>query len=334
MLTPDTQTYLFGGTGMNIGQILETYKLEDYMVKSNFSYLDTAVSNVESCVPYLVPDTDGTGADHKKAFQVLEPHVTPFLEQFKPGKFNILITSLTGGTGSVATQLVARALAKRKLPFVIVAVGNAITADSTKNTINCLLGLNLAAKKAGAVFPIMYFENRNEPEEGSLNTGIIPVVNDMVVEAVKNLYVLFSGKNKNLDSEDIINFLNYTKKSKTSPQLCDVLYAEANTERSKAYASKVISTVALLGDTTESEPSLNQAYGTVGYYPDDAPDELVSTVFMTTIELANGRLLALTDRKKELQTIEDDRTQRQVEEQKIFSALEEAVDEDSGFIFD
>lgn len=331
MTTPTTRIYALGGTGLNIGQQFSDVKPSAFAAIPEFAYLDSAMSNVKDCEPYLVPDVDGTGKDRKAAYNVIDPEINPFLAEYKPGTFNIILCNLSGGTGSTAAHLIATKLAQRGVSFIILGVGNTLSETETANTINTLIGLNAMSKKLGRAFPIMYFENSNKTD--SPNKGSIPDVNSKVCGALANLLMLVSGNNENLDSKDVENFLDYTVKTKTKAQLTDILYMEAEEERYSSYTSKVVSTVSLLNSLDDPEPSLNQAYGSVGYYPEEMKDKLKPILWVSTIGLISGRLLALTERKNELDNIEQQRALLQKEEQDGLSSLENISDDEGGMCF-
>ena len=113
----------------------------------------------------------------------------------------------------------------------------------------------MISRKRELPINVHYRENN-----GSLGRG---QVDNEVQLAVVILTAIFSGENKELDSSDLKNFLNYTRVTSYTPKLSLLDFYSENIEVGKGQS--VVSLVTLTDDETSSDASIPVEYQAVGY---------------------------------------------------------------------
>ena len=115
----DFNIYCCGGFGGNIGkQILD--------LDINTFFIDTSISNLKNVKHdniFLVENIDGAGKSRDKSYQHFKELSEDILIKFKPSnKLNVIIHSLSGGSGSVIGPLIAKELISKDLNTIVVCV--------------------------------------------------------------------------------------------------------------------------------------------------------------------------------------------------------------------
>src|SRR5690606_24044429 len=100
--------------------------------------VDTSTSNVGegNSIPFFhVPGMTGAGKKRQVAFHGANDQMVELLKQYKPSPtMNLVIFSLSGGSGSVLGPLLAEELIKRGYPTVCLIVGSIVSKIEAHNT--------------------------------------------------------------------------------------------------------------------------------------------------------------------------------------------------------
>ena len=219
--------YACGGAGGNIAQ-KAIRDLEQRLGQPGWanlitSFFDTSRSDLLKNVPdeqvYIITDNDGNeldGAGQNRA--EIHPYVVPvvrsFLQSHQPGDLNLILSTASGGSGSVIAYELANELLARGEKVIFLLVGETRTtkvADNTKKTLASLDNLTARHNIPALVF---YMQNsRNLRME---------VVDTAIVSTIDYLCILYSGENHGLDSKDLDHWLNFQKNTSYKPQLASL----------------------------------------------------------------------------------------------------------------
>lgn len=267
---PETVTiYGAGGCGINIATMFQEYNKGDGYARLTPVYLDTSRSNIKDGVPdsqcFILPDMDGSGKVRAENAGEISSHISKVLDSHKPSKFNIVVFSTGGGTGSVFGPLLARELARRAIPQVLVVVSEADSAIAAQNALGTYKTLESIYRSVNEPLVVSWHKNSTDTPR--------PVVDENVYDIINKLAVLSSGQNRELDSRDLNNWVYYTRpRPDLKPQLCLLTVTDDSAIAQKI--DKPLSAINLLNDTSSVTKDLKPEYSTNGYIPtmSDAPD--------------------------------------------------------------
>jgi len=247
-----TRLYAAGGTAMNLGQRIDTQRIDPY-------FIDTSRSNhtdgltPEQC--YFVEGVDGSGKNRKENYEVIAKDMPNIMGKVDPGDFNIVLFSAAGGSGSIIGPLVVKHLLEEGHTVLSVVVGSDDSAISVTNTINTLKSLESISIMAGQPVVMAYHEN---------TAGVVRrVIDDEVEFVLEALAQLTCQDNAELDTRDLTNWIQYHKVSPVRPQLSALSIFDNRQEAAKQI--EPISVASIYADRDKDNPFGNPHYSTVGY---------------------------------------------------------------------
>lgn len=256
-----------GGTGCNISSKFVSYHGEknDGFAELNTFFVDTSRSNLKKEIGddkiFLFKDhagklLDGNGKKRNDNYNIISETSTiqDILHKFKPGDLNILIASASGGTGSVASPLLAKELISRGENCIVILIGSTSSRIDLKNTINTLKSYESIASSLGHPINILYRENSSESPRNKVDAE--------VEQYVYLLSAFFSGQNHGLDMADLRNFLNYNKVTSYAPRLTAIDLFRGNIKIPDD--SLAISAVTLTAEHVEVEHEMLVDYQVTG----------------------------------------------------------------------
>lgn len=258
--------YAAGGAGINIGTVFEEFK--DSKIASGFAsirvhYIDTSTANFNGRQTaeniYRVPGRDGSGGVRITNAKEIAECMPDVLLKFPPGDINIVLGSLSGGSGSVIGPIIAGELLSRKESVIAVGIASSDTRKRLENSITTLKSYEGQVNRYKRALTMVYEENEpGKPFE---------IVDQQVIHAITTLSSLFSRQNKALDTEDLRNWLDFPKSTNHPVKLAALGTYEGPVNGVKA----TIMSVATLA-RPEYDTYLGQTVGyqQVGYVSDAA----------------------------------------------------------------
>lgn len=231
-----------GGAGSNVGK-----QITDLDV--NTFFIDTSTSNlkgVDESRIYKVEGIDGAGKDRKVTYENFK-NPDEVLIRFKLiGKVVVLVSSLSGGSGSIIAPVMARELVKQGFTVFIVAI------DSTSSVIeinNCIKTLKTyksfsnAEKKCMSIYPISN-TSRKEADQRAIH--------------FVNMLALLVNKDhtEEFDTSDLRNFVNFNNVTDNEPNI-SIIEINANEAIVPEKNTSIVSTILLTTDKNSSiKPAL------------------------------------------------------------------------------
>ncbi len=205
--------YGLGGAGCNIASMFEQLRKNNDagMATINPVYIDTSRSNLKpgmdsnSFYKFTDLDTggeiDGSGGLRKTNAALIHQQIPHLLEKHRPGYASIVISSASGGSGSVISPMLVREMVQRGTKMIIVvAVGDDTTNTRIQNTLNTIASFEAISQDTGVTLAMAYFENTSDKSRTDVDSEVF--------ELVGKLASLFSRENAELDTMDLVNFLN------------------------------------------------------------------------------------------------------------------------------
>jgi hypothetical protein len=253
-----------GGGGINIGSKFPANlpaRMGIATIKTTF--IDTSRTNLsddtnpEDC--YVLEGVDGSGKVRKENHEQIAKEIPRILVKHQPGDFNIVAFTAAGGTGSVAGPLLVAELLERGFPVVAVVIGSEESAITATNTFNTLKSLDHISRSKDKPVVMHYTLNDRSVKRSEVDREAVLVISALTF--------LASRQNKELDSMDVNNFLNYNKVPYVDiPAQLTLLKVFNKAERVEEEASEAFSLACLLKSEDDLQPDMSPAYSCAGYF--------------------------------------------------------------------
>ena len=215
--------YCCGGAGVNIGTSMYTYHNNeiDGFSKLQLKFIDTSVANLrgssiedEDCfiIEGRGDGRDGSGGIRAENVNRIKEKLPALLVAMPPAKYNIVIFSGSGGSGSTIGPTLISRLLEEDCVVVGMVVSDATSVLYSNNSVNTLKSLTgVVGKHDGRSLPIYSYVNK--PGMNELD------INKRVVADLGLLSILFSEEIKRLDYADIYNWANQERVTKIKAPL-------------------------------------------------------------------------------------------------------------------
>lgn len=267
------RVFACGGAAINAASVFESCRGEQEAGACGIEvvYLDTSSANFNAKIPedarFVVPgDKDGSGGDRRENSALIAQSIDSLLSRFAPGYCNIVLSSGSGGSGSViAPNLVAR-LIDREVPVVPMIIGDARQGHWIKNTLATLATYEKISAVKNTALAVGYFENtQNTPPTA---------VDRMIVDLVVSLGVVYSRQNEGIDTRDLHNFLHFNRMTSYEPHcgLLEWVSGVINEENGK----DIMTAVTVSTDKDDTGLDIVLPYAKQGVLPKAASDEAKS----------------------------------------------------------
>lgn len=261
--------YGCGGCGINLAKhFLTISDSRPELADTRVSLIDTSRSNLieDPDIPeqmvYLLPETDGSGKVRKTNAEEMMRHADPILATHVPGDLNIVVSSTTGGSGSVMGPIIAKKLLDKGKNVVYVAIGgneSARAATNCRDTFKTLDGVVRATKQPLVVIYEDY-------ADGSQRKAC----DDSVSTAIMFLCRLASRQHHSFDTKDLTNWLRYDLTT-TVPAQLSLLDITTSLDAAKTL-NYPVSVVSLVKDR-ENHVAIPSDYNATAYYDiNNVPD--------------------------------------------------------------
>ena len=153
--------YATGGTGVNIG--MQVADLD-----TNIHFIDTSNSNLAKHRGenvYLVEGMDGAGKDQSVTYNHFKGQAGDVLTKFKPSEhLNIVVTSLTGGSGAILGALIAKELITQDFNTVVIGVISRSSLVELRNARNALMTYKAMSKQTDRCYPIFIIDEEQRTD--------------------------------------------------------------------------------------------------------------------------------------------------------------------------
>lgn len=282
------RVYCCGGAGMNIGAMMEFIrgKEETGMATFDVCYIDTSSANYHESIPtdsiYFFTNLDGSGGIRNEHNVKIAECVRPILQKFPPMDINIVISSGSGGSGSVVAPSIVSELLVQDKQVVAIMIGDTQSRISIKNTLKTLMSYSGVSKTRSKSLALYYAENSKETPQKEVDSGIM--------RFIVGLAVAYSRENKGLDSKDLYNMLNFDRVTTYETQLAGIaMHSKSFASNALVEGEQVISMATVAVDTQDYdalELDFVPDYRKVGQAPKDLSEKITTTLPMNIVVTA------------------------------------------------
>lgn len=223
-----------GGCGSNIAKQISDLDIE-------VNYIDTSTSNlkgVKSDNIFVLENIDGAGKDRSKTYEHFKDIASDVVIKFKPSaSLNVVVSSLSGGSGSIIAPLVAKELIRNGHNTIVIAIDSKHSVkelDNTIKTFKTYKSISDGIKKAVSIF---YIENSNRKESDNKAVWFI------------NLLSLLVNRQhtEEFDTTDLTNFINFDRVTDNVPTV-SILEVNENETINPEKNTTIVSSILLTTD--------------------------------------------------------------------------------------
>ena len=225
-----------GGTGVNIGKQIPTSNMQ-----LDVYYIDTSKSNLKGITEdniFIVEEMDGAGKYRAMTYDKFKSFQDEILIRFKPSDtLNIVLSSLSGGSGSVIAPLVAKELISNGYNTIVIGIDSRNSVIELRNTIKTLQsyrGISSTLKKPVSLY---YIENHSRKEADEQALLFIQLFSVLTNKAITEEF----------DISDLANFINFDKVTDNEPTV-SIIDINRNEEITPLKGTSVVSTILLSKD--------------------------------------------------------------------------------------
>ena len=293
--------YACGGAGINIGKKLEQFRgtSEVGLTDLEITYIDTSRSNLDGTVSgehcYLLEGLDGSGKIRRDNYKAISDNTRKILQSFAPLDINIIISSGSGGSGSVIAPSLATELLDNDQNVIVIVIGSADSRIDIDNTLKTLKSYDAISQKRERPVVAAYFQNSADTPRSK--------VDESVVSVLFSLTTLFSRENKELDTRDLYNFLNYHRVTSFKPKLVGLTVHIGDVPENAT--NDVISVASVITD--EVALQFIPEYRCVGYLSADVTPDIAKNMpmhFLTHNDSFSAVADALSEKLDSLEKIQ------------------------------
>lgn len=223
-----------GGCGTNVAKQITDLDIE-------VNYIDTSNSNlkgVKSDNIFVLENIDGAGKDRSKTYEHFKDIAGDVVIKFKPSPaLNVVVSSLSGGSGSIIAPLVAKELIRQGHNTIVIAIDSKHSVKELDNTIKAFKTYKSISDGIRKAISIFYIENTNRKESDNKAVWFI------------NLLSLLVNKQhtEEFDTTDLTNFINFDRVTENEPTV-SILELNQNETINPEKNTTVVSTILLTND--------------------------------------------------------------------------------------
>lgn len=190
------RVYCAGGTGGNIGKQLTDLDLDVCFIDTSSSNL----SGVSSELVFLTEGLDGAGKRRATTYDAFKGLAEDVLIRFKPARtLNVVISSLSGGSGSVIAPLITKELIKNGFNTIVIGIESVNSVIEIDNCIKTLKTYKLVTDTTGksvSLFHIPGQARQTADEQAIYFINLLSLLMD-------------KSKTDEFDTSDIHNYINF-----------------------------------------------------------------------------------------------------------------------------
>lgn len=303
----NVRIYAAGGMGSNICSQIKDLDLD-------VAFVDTSRSNLRGVNEdqiFLVPDLDGAGKNRIVTYEGFKDIVEEVLIRFKPSDtLNIVVSSLSGGSGAIINSSITRELLLQDKPVVVVVVDSTSSGIEISNSVKSLKTFKAISNQVQKSVSVFYVENISRKEA------------DKEVINFINLLALLTDKHntEEFDSTDMRNFIQFQNVTEYEPDV-SILEISANEIITPEKGTVVVSSILVTTDTNTQISEVIPEYLATCIVVDESfvnQDIRVDNIL--------GKLTILVDRLEDkLQEMSDNRRINKFKEVEVTNATDDGI---------
>lgn len=222
-----------GGAGANVGK-----QIADLDV--NTFFIDTSTSNlkgVEDSRIYKIEGIDGAGKDRKVTYEHFKNPDEVLLRFKLVGKVVVVVSSLSGGSGSIIAPVLTRELIKQGYTVFVVAIdstSSVIEIDNCIKTLKTYRSFSSAEKKSISLYPVANTSRREADQRAIYFINLLSLL-------------VNKEHTEEFDTSDLRKFVNFDELTDNEPTV-SIIEINANETIVPEKNTSVVSTILLTTD--------------------------------------------------------------------------------------
>lgn len=294
--------YGCGGLGLNLASRLESLADSNKGIlldAFDITYLDTSESNVghnkiNKDKLYLIENANGSGKNRAENYGPIKEQIKRIVLEHKPQEFNVVIHSLSGGSGSVIAPILVGELMDQDKDVVVISVGSTDSTIEISNTIKTIKSYAGVSQIKHKPIVMIYYEN------GTM--GVRSEIDSRIESSVVLLSAFLTRSNHELDFTDIHNFLNYQKVTDHETGLVSAQFFRSKIEPDRNCTPIACITLAKDGDDTSTGTVID--YQAVGFINEENSATTIMDTLPNHFTIVTGCISQiLSDLEKKLKDI-------------------------------
>ena len=197
-------------------------ELGDGFANVEFHYVDTSTANISKIEPlgeFWQIETSlhgkekitGSGGERTTHINDARVSINKYLDNGKwtkmvPNEYHVVVSSASGGSGSILAFFTAERLLKVGIPVIMVAIGDSSSAILAINTKNHLASLNNLAIQNGKALSIIYVNNHAIDSGAPISSE--KEADKMLYNYISTLALFLSSNNGDIDRQDMRNIID------------------------------------------------------------------------------------------------------------------------------
>lgn len=207
-----------GGGGINMVRRM----LPGYVNRVSYRYIDTSDNNILPGEDFISITKGGSGLKREKNDNPTTRAIAGYSDEVLGlADINVIVFSLSGGSGSVSGPLLISEIAVRRKKLVIAIVIASVQSEKhTSNTLATLRTLHNITAEDDIYLPIMIFNNAVAGDR---------FVNDVMPNKMRHLIDILTTPTFEIDRQDRMHFVDVQSVNSDAGHGMRVLYVTANT---------------------------------------------------------------------------------------------------------
>lgn len=219
-MSKQVRIYGCGGAGIKLANKFDRNANFEHCADVQVAYVDSSAANLKALDSspsvednaYLFPNCDGAGHKRDQNAEVIMANIAQVIEKFPAASpLNIIVGSLSGGTGSVVMPVMANEFLKDNIPFIVIGIVSNESLIAADNTIKTIRTFDNFARRNESPVVASFHNNGTNLHNGTVDKEITDVIS--------SLCILASGAHPDLDSEDLRNWIQFSRVCDVEPQL-------------------------------------------------------------------------------------------------------------------
>jgi len=187
---------------------------------------------------FVLENIDGAGKDRSKTYEHFKDIADDVVIKFKPSpSLNVVVSSLSGGSGSIIAPLVTKELIRQGHNTIVIAIDSKHSVKELDNTIKAFQTYKSISNGIKKAISIFYIENSNRKESDNKAVWFI------------NLLSLLVNKEQTeeFDTTDLTNFINFDRVTDNAPTV-SILEVNENETITPEKNTTIVSSILLTTD--------------------------------------------------------------------------------------
>ena len=215
-----------GGCGFRVtNKVLHMLsELGDGFADVEFKYVDTSLVNFNKITPkgdlfeittknFGKEKPTGSGGERSTHDKDTILSVKEYLDKNKyitpvNGVFHIVISSVSGGSGSLIANVLTSCLLERDIPTIVVGIGDRSSELYSKTTLRTLTSYDGVARNYNKALCMMYVNNS---DVGNNSVESEKEIDTLLYKSLSAITLFLSGENESIDNQDMVMMLEQTK---------------------------------------------------------------------------------------------------------------------------